>query len=353
MLDAGAPTVEMLWESDSPLEVLQSRFGFADAEEAASWVIGVLREHWGIRADACERVVMSGRNALAWVGSEDGPLLLKWSVDPPRFRHLATVAQLTNWLAARGIPVSPLVPAVNGSLQLELGGASFGLQREVAGELLDVGDHAQVYAAGAALARLHDSLGEVPSESVPGIEAPTQPLAKRVSNWLVSCPSHVPLHGLEALQRLVDAASAEPLPLQLVHGDYRAANILYTGDDVAAILDFEEVWLDHRIVELARSAVLLGTLFHDWGPVPGEVQARYRAGYESVRELSAAEAGWWDALVLWVSLSMIPAGDDPQGWRDAALAHVARLDDGARGSSPQGRNRRPSPRQSTDSSASA
>ncbi|AYG05491.1 phosphotransferase enzyme family protein [Gryllotalpicola protaetiae] len=330
MAEPNATAVKMLWEADSPHEVLESRFGFANPGAASRWVIDALNDNWGIRADACERIVMSGRNALAWVSSESGPLLLKWSVAPERFARLAAVAQLTNGLASRGIPVSALVPALDGEIQLELGGASLGLQRKAPGELLDVDDPEQVFAAGAALARLHESLGSVPADSLPSIEAPTQPLAKRVSDWLASSPGHLPADGRETLQRLIAAAGAEPLPLQLVHGDYRAANILVEGGEISAILDFEEAWLDHRIVELARSSVLLGTLFHDWGPVSGEVRRQYRAGYESVRELTETEAGWWDALVLWISLAMIPAGDDPQGWRDAALAQLARLDESAR-----------------------
>jgi len=42
--------------------------------------------------------------------------------------------------------------------------------------------------------------------------------------------------------------------------------VLFAGADVAAVIDFEEARLDHRIDELARSAVLLGTRFHNWAP---------------------------------------------------------------------------------------
>jgi len=324
MSEVGTVSVEMLWEQDAPDDVLASRFGFAGADAAGRWVLEMLERHWGICAANCDRIVMSDHNALAWVSAADGTLLLKWSIAPGRFPRLAALAELTSDLATQGIPVSALVPALDGSLQLETGSISMGLQRRVDGAMLDVADAAQVHAAGAALARLHDALAECQAaERVPDSEAPRRPLAERVTDWLSSCPDHLPIEAREALARLVERTPQEPLSVQLVHGDYRAANILWSGDEIAAILDFEEAWCDHRVVELARSAVLLGTVFHDWGPVPAEVRSRFRAGYESTAPLAAAEAAWWDALVLWFSLAMIPAGDDPQGWRDAALSQLS------------------------------
>lgn len=320
----GAVTVELLWEKGDPLEVLRSRFGFAGADAAGSWVLEMLERHWGIRAETCERIVMSDHNSLAWVRAAGETLLLKWSIAPQLFPRLAAVAELTNWLASRGIPVSALVPALDGRVQLETEGVSMGLQRKVEGTMLDVADAAQVHAAGAALARLHDALREYPAaEGIPGGAAAGKPLAERVTAWLSSCPEHVPAAAREALGRLVGAAPDDELPLQLVHGDYRAANIMVASDEAMAILDFEETWRDHRVVELARSAVLLGTVFHDWGPVPAGVRSRFRAGYESVTPLTAVEAAWWDALVLWFSLAMVPAGDDPQGWGAAALGQLS------------------------------
>ncbi|GAA4178670.1 phosphotransferase [Gryllotalpicola koreensis] len=324
MSEASAVAVEMLWEQGAPEEILASRFGFEGTDAASRWVLEMLERHWGIHAEVCERIVMSDHNALAWVRAADEILLLKWSIAPQHFPRLAAVAELTNWLASRGIPVSALVPALDGSVQVESGSVSMGLQHKIEGTMLDAADDAQVYAAGVALARLQEALREYPdAERIPGIESSGKPLADRVTGWLSSCPDHVPEAARAALRRRVDAAPADELPVQLVHFDYRAANILWTSGEVAAILDFEEAWLDHRVVELARSAVLLGTVFHDWSPVSTEVRNRFRAGYESESPLTVVEAAWWDALVLWFSLAMIPAGDDPQGWGAAALSQLS------------------------------
>ena len=67
------------------------------------------------------------------------------------------------------------------------------------------------------------------------------------------------------------------------------------------------------------SAVMLGTLFHDWGPVSPQVHEALLEGYENVRPLSEAERSWWHPLLLWWSLLMVPiSGDDPTGWGRAA-----------------------------------
>lgn len=324
MTAADVTTVEMLWESDAPVDVLRSRFGFNSADETSGWVAQQLDRFWGIRAEACERVVMSGQNAIAWVATADGPMLLKWSIAPQRFPRLAATARLTSWLAARGIPVSAPVPALDGRVQVEAGEVSMGLQRKIGGELLDVSDLEQVHAAGVALARLHEELRVYPdAERVLDADTPGESLVQRITGWLSSPSEHVPAAARAELRRHTAAASTGSLPAQLIHCDYRAANILCTGTEITAIIDFEEVRSDHPVMELARSAVLLGTLFRDWGPVPDTVRTQFRAGYESERPLSPAEASWWDALVLWWSLMLIPAGDDPTGWAEAAMSQLA------------------------------
>nr|WP_071812515.1 phosphotransferase [Lentzea guizhouensis] len=127
----------------------------------------------------------------------------------------------------------------------------------------------------------------------------------------------------DTLRRLLAGTPPGRLPTQLGHHDFRAANVLCAGTEVVAVLDFEEARFDHRVVELTRSAVLLGTRFRDWGPVPAEVHAEFRRGYESVRPLTPDEAGWWDVLLLWHALAMVPPGDDPTGWGPAALAGLS------------------------------
>jgi len=323
MSESPAPVLEMLWEAQDPRQALAERFGFGDGRAAGRWVADTLAGHWGVRVGSCERIVMSGGNALAWVGTPAGRLLAKWSVLPHLFPRLAETARLTGWLHGRGLPVSAPVPARDGRLQVEADGVSMGLQREIMGDLLDTADPKQVRAAGAVLARLQDALAAYPdADRIPAFAVAPRPLTARLTGWLDADAGHLPAAARDTLRRLVAGAPSDRLPRQLVHFDLRSANILYARGEVAAILDFEEARVEHRVFELARAAVLLGTRYHNWGPVPAEVRAEFLAGYSAERPLTPAEAGWLDILLLWHALMMVPAGDDPTGWGPSALSRL-------------------------------
>ena len=323
MVNSFAPVLEMLWEAHDPRHALDGRFGFRDGESAGRWVAATLAEHWGIRIDSCDRIVMSDHNALAWVGTPSGRLLAKWAVVPELFPHLAEMARLTRWLDDRGLPVSAPIPTLDGRLQIEFDGVSMGLQHEIEGDLLDTDDPDQVRAAGAVSAQLHDALAAYPdADQVPLLDGPPGPLTARITHWLDSA-EHVPATARDTLRGLLADAPSDPLPTQLVHMDFRSANVLCAGAEIAAVIDFEQTRPDHRVVELARSAVLLGTRFHNWGPVSAEVRAEFLAGYQSVRRLTPVEAGWWDIVLLWQVLANVPRGDDPTGWGSSALSHLA------------------------------
>lgn len=324
MIESRAPVLEMLWEPHDPRQALEERFGFGDSETALRWVAAMLDEYWGVRVDSCQRIVMSGGNALAWVGTPSGRLLAKWSVVAERFPRLLETARLTSWLHGRGFPVSAPVAARGGHLQVEVDRVSMGLQREIVGDLLDTADLNQVRAAGVMLARLQDALAAYPHADqflAPAVSS--MPLTARVTDWLDSGADHLPVAACDTLRGLVADAPPDRLACQLVHSDFRSANIMWARGEVAAILDFEEAQHDHRLVELARAAVLLGTRYHNWGPVSAEVRAEFLAGYQCGRPLTPAEAGWLDILLLWQALAMVPPGDDPTGWGPSALSQLS------------------------------
>ncbi len=238
-MEPRVPTLEMLWEVHDASDVLGARFGFIDgAAEAGRWVAAMCDEYWGVRVDTCDRIVMSDQNVMAWVDTASGRMLAKWSVAPDRFPRLAALARLTAWLDARGFPVSAPIAALHGHLQVEVCGASLSLQHEIDGDLLDTTKADQVRAAGAALARLHDALAGY-SDDVPGLVAPA-PLKTQITGWLGACPEQVPASGHDCLRRLVADTQPDPLPVQLVHGDFRSANVLCDEFGVAAVIDFEE-----------------------------------------------------------------------------------------------------------------
>lgn len=328
MREPSPPVLEMLWEQDPPGDVLRERFGFATADDAATWVREQLLRRWGIVADACERIVMSDANALAWVGAGGGRLLLKWSVDARKHGRLRALAEVLDWLEASDVPISALVPAPAGDRQLEFDGVSAGLQREVEGAPLDVASEPQVRATGSALARLQLSLRAFPSASDgDAFGGAPAPLAARLASWVERAAPHLDPRALVVLRRSEELPALEAPP-QLVHGDVRAANVLCAQDRVAAFIDFEELRVDHRVVDLARAAVLLGTRYHDWEPVPPSVHAALLSGYEAVAPLTEAERRWWPVLLLWVTLGFIPDGVDESPWKRSADGLLSQVEAG-------------------------
>lgn len=305
------PGLSLLWESTDEQAALQERFGFADVGEATDWLSSTLREHWGLTLRSCRRLTISDHNAIAWVSTGRAELVVKWSREARLFARLEATTWLITHLAGQGIPVAAPVPARDEAVRVvadgPVGPLSIAVLPEIAGTWLDVSDLEAVRTVGACLARMHEILGGL---ELPALEGqPPRPPRERVRTWL---EDHDHGRAPSASARL--AATLEDLPdlvdtPQLVHGDVRAANLLMQGGQVTAVLDLDEVRVDHRVAELAQASVLLGTLFRDWRPTPAPARRALREGYEQVRLLGETESAWLEALTLWIGLASIPAED--------------------------------------------
>ncbi|MGO1973196.1 MAG: phosphotransferase [Propionibacteriaceae bacterium] len=311
--------LSMLWESEAPDVALQRRFGFQDFATATQWIAGMLEETWGIGVHDCSRIVISSHNAIAFVRSTRGGLVLKWSRAGVLFPRLDFCTRLLGRLARRDVPVVAPIPTIDAQERVVVDGPAAGLSvavlPEVPGDWLDVGDERAVHSAGVSLARLHRALGTESMDGVP-VAARTG-LGERVEDWLNGV-DHT--HAPEALRRLEGLLSAAPElddEAQLLHGDYRAANILTRDSAVVAVLDFDDVEIGARVDDLARAGVYLGTRFHDWQPTPRVTRQTFRKGYESVRPLSSAEDQWLEIATLWYGLGAIPMHGTPKLWAAA------------------------------------
>lgn len=347
----------MLWESTDPRSALRERFGLDSFDDAVSWLTEAVARSWAIDVHACERILISDRNAIAWVSTDRGALVVKWSCAEDQFVRLAAIAELLGALDRQGVPVAPPLASVDGRYRLIVGSGSLPLSMtvlpQIAGELLDTADEAAVRAAGACLASLHGALAiHRDSRLVEGTRYRHVDLRQRIESWLESGDAGTaPAASARLREQLASLPPIDSEP-QLIHNDYRASNILtgrtetgrsptggpepggpptggpetggaQTGDpqtggtEIRAVVDFDEVARDHRVSDLANSFVLLGTHFTDWQPTPASVRATFLEGYQSVRPLTELEHQWLQALVLWRGITAIPAGEDPAGWADA------------------------------------
>jgi homoserine kinase type II len=247
----------MLWESADPSQELTRRFGFRDGASAAEWVVDVLKRYWELEVVRCDRLVISDRNVMAWVQAGGRPFIAKWSSLPHRFSHLRDAARLVAWLDTQAVPVAAPIAATDGRLLVELGNDARGPLRSrlplpgsrflvgvlpvVEGDLLAVEDPRQVDDAGRMLATMHQALA--------------------------TYPGHAGRRGQGGRT-------------QLLHNDFRSANVLHDGTRISAVLDFEEITCDTRVADIAKSAVLLATRYRDWGPTSESVRTAFLNAYD-------------------------------------------------------------------------
>lgn len=309
----------MLWEQADATSALRDRFGFAGLDAVSTWLRRVLDERWGLATGGCDRLVVSDHNAVAWTRSDRGGLVVKWSCAEPLFARLDSSTGLLRPLADRGVPVAAPVPTTDGLDRVVLDGPARPLSvtvlPDLAGDWLDVSDAAAVRAAGACLARVHEALGALDPGSVPRVDADGDPRT-RVAGWLDAHDHGRAPGASRRLAALLADAPELDSRAQLVHNDFRAANVLVRGGAVVGVLDLDDVAVGHRVGDLAKACTYLGTLFTGWAPTPRAVQDRLREGYESVRPLSARESSWFEVLLLWHGLVAVPPHDDA-GWAAA------------------------------------
>lgn len=314
MLPSG---LSMLWESVEPEVALEERFGFTGVAAVVAWATTVLDQTWGIAVSGCSRMVISGHNVIAWFGSDRGDLVVKWCHAREHFASLDASTRLLSTLAERGLPVAAPISTVDGQARAVVDGPSgvlsLAVLPELAGDWLDVTDRAAVLSVGACLARVHRELGALEDTAVDSAVPPAG-LGEQVRDWLASGDRGLAPEGSRRLADLLSRAPRLDDRPQLVHNDFRAANLLVRDSEVVGVLDFDEVMVEHRVVDLAKASVYLATRFTDWGPTTPEVRGWLRAGYESVRPLSPAEARWLEIFVLWRGIQAIPGDDDAAGW---------------------------------------
>jgi hypothetical protein len=112
----------MLWEPVEPDVALRERFGFDSLGTVAEWVSTVLKETWGITVRGCSRMVISDHNAIVWVESDRGDLVVKWSRARERFASLDASTRLLRTLAGRGVPVASPIATADGLDRVTLEG---------------------------------------------------------------------------------------------------------------------------------------------------------------------------------------------------------------------------------------
>ena len=241
---------------------------------------------------------------------------------------------LQRHLDGHGVATAPVVSANDGSDRVvDAEGIPWLLTRYVEGEEYDFARPAQAAAAGALLARFHVAAGMLPAgmhgpEHKPSIVDCWTSCASDVDELaaLIDGDVHEELRYLRARWREVlkvwPTPRFETLPAGCIHGDFHGRNVIYAGDDVVALLDFDDVDRAPFVYDVAAGAVKFGREGRGSRRLRPSVTRRFLDGYESVRALTAEERA---ALPMLATMAYPPNPPHYRWWRDAHRRDLAQL----------------------------
>jgi homoserine kinase type II len=185
------------------------------------------------------------------------------SLRRPGFIHAQHA--LIGWLRRGAFPAPTVVPTVDGDTLLVLSGECYEVQVYIEGMSYDHDRAAHLEEAAVTLGRYHALVeGFAPAALCgPGdLYHPTllsAKLANLAQAWQVDQdPRLAPL----ASQLAAQASNLETrfarhgaLPQLVIHGDYYADNLLFEGDHIVGVVDYDKARWQPRVVELAEALI--------------------------------------------------------------------------------------------------
>ncbi len=234
-------------------------------------------------------------------------------------RLIARQHQATRGLVRLGLPAAAPLPAAGGETVTVVRGTGYALFPWIEGRHREGTEltPAQSRRLGALLGHVHAGLARVQPPPAAGRHPSAEPHRTylQIDQLLALVRRHHPYDAFDALaeHRLVERRTllrqhahrrppaAEGPVRGWVHGDFHPLNLLYRGDEPAAIVDWDRLGVHPRAEEAVRAAVIF--FVH---PVDGRLDlAKVRAyarAYRRAAGVAAAEVAaavhrvWWERL---------------------------------------------------------
>lgn len=266
----------------------------------------------------------------------------RFSLASVRYRH-----HLIERLCQRSFPTARLIPNKTGSTVTIIDGRIYEVQEYVHGTDFDPSRPAQIMEVGATLAWYHQAVVDLPP---PGdVTLPRYAPARIPSLTEILYERDVmgELHAdlawydgrASALRAALPDHAYDALPRVLIHGDMHPDNVRFVGDRVVALLDFDQVERDARIVDLADALVGFATRVipsetTSWGVFQGPLDipqaVNLVCSYGRIAPLLPGEVAALPVLieVLWLRGELGRVISTPEGAPDyhaAVLAQGKRL----------------------------
>ena len=190
-------------------------------------------------------------------------------------------------LRQRGFPAPAVVPTANGETLHVEGGEFYEVQEYITGEPYDHSRPAHLAEAAVTLGRYHACVQGFAPRALRNLGELYTPatlkanLSKLVEAWSLQPPTssfQPPTSNLQQLEAHAADLAARfaqhgVLPHVIIHGDYYAGNLLFEGDRIVGVVDYDKARWQARVVELAEALIYFAS------PRPGHLKHLVYPGF--------------------------------------------------------------------------
>jgi|GEM_PF-1561428 len=201
-----------------------------------------------------------------------------------------------------GLPVAECVQTRQGDCLTDLGGYSAALWLYLSGNMFTLSNHTQLASAGEMLNRFHRAAEEIEVDGEP------EPFLDKISRDLQSVWDRVTDVEGQALiadwrKRFDEIWNSlnTRWPETIIHNDYRAQNLLFSGDQISGILDLDSTCLGPRIFDVVYALSFFQAVVAE-EPLSETEMVVFLRGYYRTKDLTPAEL---DCLGAWLSLALL------------------------------------------------
>ena len=251
------------------------------------------------------------------------------------------------WLRRRGFPAPALLRTAQGQTLLILEGECYEIQQYIDGTTYERGRDAHFVEAAGTLGRYHalvkgfrpPAMSRRGALYCPMILAAN--LARLSESWHLREDAELAAIGSELEQQAgrlaARFAERERLPAVVIHGDYYGDNLLFEGDRIVGVVDYDKACWQPRVVELAEALLYFASsqpgdlkrlVYRSFLDVP--LCAHFVQAYGEHVALSASEARALPDYVrcIWLQVSLQRLWEQGPRPADAgeALCEVLTLD---------------------------
>ena len=218
-------------------------------------------------------------NSSFKINSDQGSYILT-ICDEKNFDEVRSLVKLLNLLKEKKFPTTKVVKTRNGDVVVKYEGKPVVLKKYIDGLVKDDLSTGMFLQLGQAIFNLH----EIPvPENLRGHFSYGLEYFKDVIDAALDHPFR---QWLKEKKAYLQYHIIEELPRGLVHGDIFCDNMLYVGDRLEAIIDFEEACHYYKVFDLGMCAV--GCCVENGHVSPDKVGALVK-GYERGRKLETEE----------------------------------------------------------------